>query len=219
MPCAFMMRHGVLRHGLMREEIEFEGLAQRFIIDAADRALPGRAGIRHDDVDAAECLRRHAVEGARTSVAFVTSQASASAVPPISRAIARRRIAIAVEHRDFRACARHRFRRRRTNARTAAGDDGDLSRQRLLRRLAELGLFQRPVFDIEHVGFGDRLIAAHRFGIGDHLDRVLRDVGGDRRVLGRRAQSEQAMPGTSTTRGQGSSSVFFGSARALLRAK
>ena len=48
-----------------------------------------------------------------------------------------------------------RLRGRRADARAAAGDDRNLARQHLLRRLAELRLLQRPVFDIEHVGFGD----------------------------------------------------------------
>ena len=45
---------------------------------------------------------------------------------------------------------------------------------------AELGLFDRPVFAVEHVGFGDRLEAADRLGVGDGRDRGLGEIGGDR---------------------------------------
>ena len=40
----------------MSEEIELEALAQQLVGDLADAALPGGAGIRHDDIDAAEAL-------------------------------------------------------------------------------------------------------------------------------------------------------------------
>ena len=56
------MRDGVLRDRLMREEIELEALPQHRFVDLADPALPGGAGIRDDDIDAAERLG-HAVEG------------------------------------------------------------------------------------------------------------------------------------------------------------
>ena len=37
-----------------------------------------------------------------------------------------------------------------------------------------------------------QLVFADRFGVGDDLDRVLRDVGGDGGVLRGRAEAEQA---------------------------
>ena len=40
----------------MGEEIELEALPQQLVGDVADAALPGGAGIRHDDVHAAEAL-------------------------------------------------------------------------------------------------------------------------------------------------------------------
>ena len=61
-----------------------------------------------------------------------------------------------------------------------------------LVRLAQLGLFQRPVFDFEHVEFADRLVFADGFGIGDHGDRVLGNVGGDGGILGGSADPEHA---------------------------
>ena len=53
--------HRVLRDRLMREEIQLEAVAQHLVVDLADAALPGGAGIRDDDIDAAE-LRRDPVE-------------------------------------------------------------------------------------------------------------------------------------------------------------
>ena len=48
----------------MGEEIELEAVAQHRVVDLADAALPGRAGVRDDDIDAAETLG-DAVERAR----------------------------------------------------------------------------------------------------------------------------------------------------------
>ena len=42
------------------------------------------------------------------------------------------------------------------------------------------------------IGFADGLVGADGFGIGDDLDRVLGDVGGDGRVLGGGAEAEEA---------------------------
>ena len=131
-----------------------------------------------------------ASKAARTSSALVTSQASASAFDRFGDGLRRRQIAI--EHGHLRARARQRFRGGSPDARAAAGDDGHLPRQHLLGRLAELRLFQRPVFHVEHVGFGDRLIAADGFGIRDHFDRVLRDVGRDGGIFRRSAETEQS---------------------------
>ena len=65
----------------MGEEIEFEAVAQHRVVDLADAALPGRAGIGDDDVDAAECSATRS-KAARTEAGSVTSQARPSAVPP-----------------------------------------------------------------------------------------------------------------------------------------
>src|SRR5262249_56503801 len=87
---------------------------------------------------------------------------------------------------------RERVRGRRPDRAAAAGDDGDLAGERLLRRGAELGLLERPIFHVEHLGFRDRLEATDRFGIGDDLDRALREIGGDFGVLFRTSEAEQA---------------------------
>ena len=57
---------------------------------------------------------------------------------------------------------------------------------------AELGLLQRPVFDVEHVVFGDRFEPAERFGVDDARDERLGEIGGDDGVLFGPAQAEQA---------------------------
>ena len=46
--------HGGLRDALVAVEIQLEALAQHRLVDLADPALPGGAGIRHRDIDAAE---------------------------------------------------------------------------------------------------------------------------------------------------------------------
>ena len=101
-----------------------------------------------------------------------------------------------------------------------AGDHRDLAGERLLWRRAELGLLERPVFHVEHVGFGDRREAADRLGVGDGLDRGFGEVGGDARVLLAAAEPEQAEAGHQDhARAAGSSIVLLPPTRALLRAK
>ena len=58
----------------MAVEIQLETFAQNFFVDFADAALPGRAGIRDHDIDAAEIfghlIERRAHGGGIRHVAF-----------------------------------------------------------------------------------------------------------------------------------------------------
>ena len=69
----------------------------------------------------------HLVEGGAHRAGSVTSQATASAVPPTSSRLRLGRGRVEVEHRDFRAFRRHGPRRRRADGAAAAGDDRDLA--------------------------------------------------------------------------------------------
>ena len=71
-------------------------------------------------------------------------------------------------------------------------------------RRAELGLLQRPVFAVEHVGFADRLEAADRLGVGDGFDRgSRRDRRRCARPACRAAEPEQPEPRHQHDAGQG----------------
>ena len=174
--------HGVLRHALVGPEIELEALAQHGLVDVADAALPGRARIGDDDVDAAEGRRDRVERRAhRLRIGDVAGDAEALHLGDV-----------AVEHRHFGALAREGGSGRRADAGGAAGDDHDAPRQRFLGRGAELRLFQRPVLDVEDVGFGNALVSAQPLGVGDHRHRRLGEVGRDLGILRRVADAEQA---------------------------
>ena len=100
-----------------------------------------------------------------------------------------------IEQRHFGAGRGERLGGGRTDGAGGAGDRRDLAGQRQLLGAAELGLLQRPVFDVEQIGLRQRLEAADRLGVGDGFDRGLGEVGGDPRVLLAAAESEQADPG------------------------
>ena len=92
-----------------------------------------------------------------TSTALVTSQAKRRAAE-----LLRHRLGggeVAVEHGDLGALRRERRGGRRADARAAAGDDDDLAREPLLGLLAELGLLERPVLDVEEIVLAERLVA------------------------------------------------------------
>ena len=130
----------------MAEEIELEALAQHRFVDLADAALPGGAGVRHDDVDAAEPLATRS-KAARTEAASVTSQASAKRRPPIAFALA---LAAAVASMSSSAtsapAAANALRRGRADGAAAAGDGATWPASGFSAARAELGLLQRPVF-------------------------------------------------------------------------
>ena len=72
--------HRGLRHALVAEEVQLEALAQHRLVDLADAALPGRAGVGDDDIDAAECLDDLRRTRRRTDAASVTSHATGERV-------------------------------------------------------------------------------------------------------------------------------------------
>ena len=178
----------------MAVEVQFEALPQHLFVDLADPSLPGGAGVRHHDVDAAEG-RDHPSEGvahasAIGDVAFHRQGGCADGVGRV-----RRGALVAVKQRHLGARRHECLGGRPPDRAAAAGDDGDLASERLFRRAAELGLFQRPIFHVEHLRLRDRLEAADRLGIGDDLGRALREIGGDLGVLLRTSKAEQAEAG------------------------
>ncbi len=183
----------MLRHGLVRPEIQFKAFAQGLVIHLADGALPGSTGIGHYDVHPAE-RRHHGVEGGAHALRIgdVAFDPQRLAADLFGRRLGR--FGVEIQDGDFRAFLGKSARRGGADARAAAGDHRHLAGQSLLIGLAQLGLFQRPVFYFEHVEFADAAIFADRFGIADHRDGVLGDVGGDGGILGAAADTEHAHP-------------------------
>jgi len=181
--------YGRLRDPLMAVEIELEALAQNLFVDFADAALPGRAGIRDRDIDAAEICRhlieRRAHGGGIRHVALNRQRGRADRLGLLGRGGK-----IDIEERDFGARRGERFRRGGADCAGGAGDGDDLAGERQLSLRAELFLFERPILAIEHVGFGDRLEAADGFGIADGFDPGLGNVSGDHGVTLRQTKSE-----------------------------
>ena len=86
----------------MGEEIELEGLAQHRVVDIADAALPGSAGVGDHDVHAAEFFHDR-VEGAahRGGIRHIAGKSERGAADLFGDRF--RRFLVAVEHGDFRA--------------------------------------------------------------------------------------------------------------------
>ena len=93
---------------------------------------------------------------------------------------------------------------RSPNGAAGAGYRGNLSGQRRLFAGAKLGLLERPIFAIEHVGFGDRFKPADRFGAGQAFDPGLGDVGSNDGVLPGAAEA------VASARAEGGGGLFAG---------
>ena len=117
-------RHGFLRHGLMREKVELETLAQHVVGHRADSALPRRAGVRHHDIDTAEGFDNLAESGAH-GVAIVEVTGNAQALQLIGDG--RGRLAGAVEHRHRRSFLGKRLGRGGADAAGTACDHNHLT--------------------------------------------------------------------------------------------
>src|ERR1700722_14433660 len=84
-----------------------------------------------------------------------------------------------------------------------SGDGGDLSGERQFLARAELSLFERPIFAIEHIGLGDRLEAADGVGVTHAFDPGLGNVGRDDRSPFGAAEPEQPQARHQDDAGQG----------------
>ena len=133
-------------------------------------------------------------KAASTDAASVTSQATAKAAPPIAFAAAAAFSASTSSSATSAPAAAKAFAVAAPIAPPCPGDRRDLAGERQLLGAAELRLLERPVLAVEHVGFGDRLEAPNGLGIGDGRNGGLGEIGGDRRILARAAEPEQAEP-------------------------
>ena len=175
------MRTAVLRDALVGEEIQFEALAQRGLVDLADPALPG--GARRST---RRCRRRRTrsttvSKAARTDGASVTSQATRERARRSPWLRLGRAAASTSSSATSAPAAANALAVAAPIAPPAPVTTRDLARERLLGRLAELGLLERPVFACRtsrlSVIDSKRPIASASVMV---VDRGLRDVGGDR---------------------------------------
>ena len=153
-----------------------------------------------------------------TDAASVTSQATADALPIAFALSPPQRLHSTSSSATSAPAAANAFAVAAPMAPPAPVIDRDLAGQRLLGfALPSLACSSDQYSRSNMSSSADRLEAADRFGVGDGLDRGFGEVGGDARVLLRRPSPNRPTPGTSTTRGTGSSSFLMPPTRALLR--
>ena len=169
-----------LRHALVAVEIQLEALAQDVFVDLADAALPGGAGIGDDDIDAAEIFG-DASKAARTEAASVTSHSTGNAVAPIALACSRAAAKFTSSKATSAPAAAKASAVAAPMAPAAPVTATIWPCKRRGDARAELLLFERPIFAVEHVGFGDGFEVADGFGIADAFDPGFGDVGGNDR--------------------------------------
>ncbi len=186
--------HGVLRGVLVGEEVELKTLAQQRVVDLADGAFEGGAGVGHQNVEAA-IMGHRAVEGGAQRGCVGDVAADADGVVAGGLGDRGGLLGVEIHHHHMGAVGGEQFGRRRANGAGAAGDQGHLAGQRLRLVGGEFGLLQRPVFQFEQLAMGQRREAADGFGAAHCLDPHLADVGGDLRVFQRAAVAEHAEPG------------------------
>ncbi len=174
----------------------------RFHIDSSvvfDRRGRSNAGIRDEDVDAAE-LDAGFGEGRNDGVFFghveldAAHRICAVLLDKVFLAALKRRLVDIGKHHAG-ALAHQTRSRRAADAAGAAGDEGNAAGQALrLRHALQLGLFEQPIFDVEGfllrqaLIFGDRRRAAH------HVDGVDVKFAGDagRRLVAGKGQHADA---------------------------
>ena len=156
---------------------------------------------------------------ARTEAASVTSHFTASAFAADGFGFFLCGVFVDVEQCDFGAGGGERLGGGGADRAGGAGDDRDLAGERQSLRVAELGLLQRPIFAIEHLGFADGFERADRLRVGDALDGVSARSAA---TIASRLVSpspNRPSPGTSATRGSGSPIILRAPKRVLLRSK
>ena len=123
----------------MGPEIELEAVAQCFVRDLADPALPGRTGVGNNNIDATE-RGGHLVKGGAhlLRIGHITGNSQ----PAQWSGDIFSGFQIPIENAYFCAFAGKSAGRRRTNSRPTTGYHADPSGQRFLGTGCQLGLFQ-----------------------------------------------------------------------------
>ena len=206
MPCASMIFTAACATRWWPKKFSSKLLRKHRLVDLADAALPGRAGVRDDDVDAAERLRRpasNAVAHRRRigDVAGDRERARADGLGLLGRGGK-----IDVEQRDLGAGRRERLGGGGADRAAGAGDDGDLAGERqLLRRLPSLACsigqyslsnMSASVIDWKRPMASASVMAATAASARSAAMRA---------SFAERPSPKRPRPGTSTTRGRGSS--------------
>ena len=99
-----------------------------------------------------------------------------------------------IQDRHLRALGLESLRRGPADRAGPAGHRHHVAGERGLLALAELGLLQGPVLDVEELRVAKTGEMADRFRLGDHLDGGLRQVRDDPGVLGALAGGEESDP-------------------------
>ena len=159
----------------MGEEVELETLAQNRVINLADPALPGRACIGNQNIQATEPFSNRR-KGALYR--FVIGHIAGQCQPAQFRCQIGDLSCIQIEQRHIRARgpeppAPSPDRSRRPAPVIATHLPGE----RGFPCIAQLGLFQRPVFDIEHVAIGDGAEPPDSFSRRDDINIVFIEIG------------------------------------------
>ena len=208
-----------LRHALVAVEIEFEALAQNVFVDLADAALPGGAGVRHHDIDAAESggdlieSRLH-----RSRIGHVAAHRQRRGAD--RRGAFGRRREIDIEQGDFGTRGSKGFRRCRADCAGRSGYGGDLTGER--RLLAVRRALPAPAASTRNRTFplrkstrsGRWLRRRRRPSI--HASAMSAAIAASRFE---RPRPNRPRPATITTRGSGSSSRLVPPTRVLWRSK
>ncbi len=146
---------------MVRPEVQRERLVQNLVGHIDHRALKRCAGIGGDDVDAAKALRD--LRESRVDRLRVCQIADNREPAQLLRR-SLQRLARDVEQRDLGAFRAKCLGDGKPEPAGGAGDDGDLAGQRLLDRLGQLDLFERPIFEVEQIGLVQRRPAADALG-------------------------------------------------------
>jgi hypothetical protein len=161
--------------------VDLELLLQVFASDVADRRKARRGPGRVEQAVEPAVLQHRASERGREArfVAHVHAQSQQPARIFRCQRTGHRLRALPVEirHDDVRALFHEAPGRRLTDAAGAADDEGHVPRQQALPALARdtllhLAPLERPVLELEDVGFRDEPELAHRLGVLDRVHHV-----------------------------------------------
>jgi hypothetical protein len=181
-------RRGRLGDPLMGEEIELEAVPQHLVGNLADGALPGGAGVGNQDVQSAEGLDRLCEGGGHGAI--IGDVAGQGQGAHLAAALLKGRVR-QVQDRHLRALGLEGCCRGPADGAGPAGHRHHVAGERGLLALAQLGLLQGPVLDVEELRVAEAGEVADGFRLGDHLDGGLRQVRHNPGVLGALAGGEE----------------------------
>ena len=174
---------------MVRPEIQLMCPSEQFVVNAGQVALKSRSCVRNQDVHTTKMFDDGVYRGFNClSIGDIAFDGKPTDLT--GRNLKRR--SIDIKHGHFGPVLFQNADGLQSKPACRPGYDSDLPVKWLFRRLRQFCLFERPILNVKEILLGKGDKTSDPLSAGDDINRCFGNVGRDRRLLGRFADTKQA---------------------------